>query len=136
MLHTLVRQVLLQNAQDFFWGLTVFLRQKLRSRPGNYEVFPAAQLCGVGKEDSEAAKAWGRTWHRNKEQDFIMLNAVQTDLDAALFPKDLQAEQPRNLLLHTRWVGVQTALSCSLRTGARDWKQEWDNFYCLGVHRD
>lgn len=39
-----------------------------------------------------------------------MLNAVQTDLDVALFPKNLQAEQPRrNLLLHTLggWVCIQ-----------------------------
>lgn len=44
----------------------------------------------VGKEDSEAIKALGRTWHHNMEQDFIVLSAVQTDLNAALFPKNLQ----------------------------------------------
>lgn len=61
---------------------------------GKYEVFPAAQLCGVGKEGSEAVKllALRRTWHHNKEQDFIMLNAGQTDPDAALSPKNLQAK--------------------------------------------
>lgn len=72
-----------------FLGFNCIPKTKIRSCHGKYEVFPAAQLCGVEKEDSETIKALGRTWHYKKDQDFIMLNAVQKDLDAALFPKNL-----------------------------------------------
>lgn len=34
-----------------------------------------------------------------------MLNAVQTDLDAALFPKNLEAKK-KPAPAHTPWVGV------------------------------
>lgn len=94
------------------------------------------QLCGVGKEDSEAIKARGRTWHHNKEQDFIMLSAVQTDLDAALFPKNLQAEQPkRNLLLHTLLGWVCRQLQPQNRGQGLEAGMRQLTFYWLGIHR-
>lgn len=91
MLQTLVGRVLLQNAQDILWGLTVFAVCRGRNKGAAMEVFPAPRLHGGRKEDSAAVKllAPRRTWHCNKEQDFVMLNAVQADPDAALLLKDL-----------------------------------------------